>query len=116
MSDELSKNIDAIQEQASSMLENIRAIRGEDYAHLVQMIINLKNMTLFFSICLHYSKLQKESQKQLDKQFMNSFENMLDLMQELTGIDTKELKNIITDAKAIDDAANRLLQHAIFRD
>lgn len=116
MSDELSKNIDAIQEQASSMLENIRACRGENYAHLVQMIINLKNMTLFFEISLQFSTTNKETQKQLNKHFINSFENLLLLMQELTGIETKELKNIVIDAQNIDATAHRLLRHAIFRD
>lgn len=116
MNDNLSKEINAIQKQAAGMLENIRAVRGGDYEYLVRMMINLKNMILFFSLALHYSTLQKKTQDKLNEHFMNAFEQLLVLMKELSGIDAKDLTDVLMDAKNIDDAANRLIKRVIFKD
>lgn len=114
MSKDLSKEINAIQEQAASMLENIRAIRGDDYEQLVRMMINLKNMILFFNVCLRHSTLQQKTQKSIDEKFMNAFENVLVLMYGISGIDANDLNSVLIDAQVIDDAANRLINQALF--
>lgn len=116
MKEELQKEISEIQDQAANMLLNIRAVRGEEYEQLVRVLINLKNMIMFFGITLRHSTIKVSAQDKLDHHFMVAFENILMLMKELTGIDAKDLTDVLVDAKNIDDATNRLLRYAIFKD
>ena len=113
MSEQILHNIAMVRDEAEHMLENVRAIKGNEYAQLLSALMHAKNLVALWSFVLKSIKLSDKSYETIDKAFMNTLEQMITAFLSGMQLDSQNYVGAVKDAEVFERTISEMMHRAM---
>lgn len=113
MNKQISQNIKQVTNELDAMLENVRKVRGHEYAQLVSALLHSKNIVCIWSFVLKTLRTNDATKEALDKAFMSNLEDMMTAFLGGMNLDTSNYTDAVRHAETFDKTIGKMLGKAL---